>query len=253
MLAQERQRHILELIRSGVVTVKELSEKMEVSPMTVRRDLAALERDGMLVRVHGGAYSPEINGATEIPYRRKRAEHLEEKRRIGRKAAELVGVGETLILDAGSTTLEVARHLKENTRLTVVSNDLEVLGELARRGGMTVIDTGGMLLESVYTLAGPRTEAMLRSVHVHRVFLGADAVSLDDGVTNRTLHEVAVKQAMIEAASQVILVAASHKFQQRVFATVCPLEQLDVIVTDTGLPADVAARIEERGVKLILT
>lgn len=252
MLAQERRHHILELVRSGVVTVKELSENIGVSNMTVRRDLAVLEREGVLARVHGGAYSPEVNGATEIPYSRKRAEHLEEKRRIGRKAAELVGAGETLILDAGSTTLEVARNLKENMRLTVVSNDLEVLGELARRGGMTVIDTGGMLLESVYTLVGPRAESTLRSVHVDRLFLGADAVSLDDGVTNRTLHEVAVKQAMLEAASQVILVTASHKFQQRVFATVCPLDRLDVIVTDTGLPDGLAARIQELGVKLIL-
>lgn len=252
MLARERRQLIVEMMRAGGTTVRDLSSKLGVSPMTIRRDLVELEQQGMLGRVHGGAFLSEENMATEVPYARKRDEFLVEKKQIGKAAAELVRAGETLILDAGSTTLEVGRHLPDNMALTVVSNDLQVLMALAGRSGITVVDTGGILLASVFTLIGSQTEAFIRSLHVDRVFLGADAISPEHGVTNRTLPEVAAKQAMLHAAREVVLVADSRKFGRRVFASVCSLEHLHVIVTDSGVQPEMAAAIQDRGIRMII-
>ena len=253
MLAEERRRKITELVESrGGATVKELSEEFGVALMTIRRDLEVLAEQGSVIKTHGGAFPPSRYTASEVPYVSKERAHLEEKRRIGRLAASMIKAGETILLDAGSTTLEVARHLTNQDRLTVVTNDLKIALELAHRPDITLVDTGGIVQKTVYTLVGPQTEAFLRGLHVDTAFIGADAVDLEAGITNRTLQEVPVKQAMMQAAERVYLVADSHKFGRRVFAAVAPLTGFHAIVTDSSLPHQIVESLRELGIAIHL-
>lgn len=253
MLAEERRLQIVsELESHGSLTVKELASRFNVGVMTIRRDLAVLEQQGLAIRTHGGAMSVNNSVAMEVPYIRKAELNQHLKRRIGAAAAAMIQRGETLILDAGSTTFQVALHLPSHADLTVVSNDLKILTELCTHPSVTVISTGGIVNPAVYTMIGPQVVAMLSTLHVDRVFLGADAVSLEAGITNRTYPEVSVKQAMIECAREVVLVCDSTKFGKQVFAQVCPLTRVNTIITDANLDSAMSEAIRELGINLHL-
>lgn len=253
MLAEERRRRIMQLVEArGSTSVKELSNSFGVTPMTIRRDLEALASEGLVIKTRGGAITRNYHTGTEVPYAAKMRAHLEEKIRIGRMAASFIRSGETVIIDSGSTAIEVARGLSDQAGLTVVTNDLKIAMELANRPDTTVVDTGGIVQKSVYTLVGPQTLAFLSGLHVDKTFLGADAVDQIVGLTNRTLQEVPIKQAMINAAKEVFLVADSSKFGQMVFAAIAPISSVHHIVTDDGLPEDTAKALVELGISLHL-
>ncbi len=166
------------------------------------------------------ALAGPASGQHDIPYEVKRIERTPEKQAIGDYAASLVQDGEAVLLDSGSTTFRIARALRQRKNLSVVTNDLNVAMCLADSPGVQLVVTGGILLESVYTLVGPRTVEELRGLHVDRAFLGADAIDHDAGITNVTFVEVEVKRAMIDAAHQVVVVADSSKFEHRALAPV---------------------------------
>jgi DeoR/GlpR family transcriptional regulator of sugar metabolism len=151
-----------------------------------------------------------------------------------------------VLLDAGSTTFEVARALLGRHDVSVVTNDLNVAMCLSESPRVQLVVTGGILLESVYTLVGPKTVAELRELHVDRVFLGADAIDHEAGITNMTFVEVEVKRAMVAAAREVVVVADSSKFGHRALAPVCGLDEIDVIVTDDALDQAVGALYGDR-------
>ncbi len=252
MLSAERRAYLLEKIQSsGFITVAEVSAALGVTPMTIRRDLDQLEREGLVVRSHGGAIH-RLGGATmEIPYNVKRGRLVAEKTRIGALASTLVRDGDTIICDSGSTVFQLATQLRGKRRLTVVTNDLQVAIHLAGLSEVQVVVPGGVVNGPVYTLLGPQTEAFLRTLTVDRVFLGADAIDLEAGITNVNLVEVAVKQAMIGAAREVVVLADSSKFDRRVFARVCGLEAVSRVVTDRELPEEARRRYGDR-VELML-
>lgn len=252
VLPAERRRKILEYIqvnRSG--KNEELSAALGVSLATIRRDLDLLSERGLVSRTHGGAVPPETDPAGAVPgpafellYSEKRLVHLEEKRRIGAAAAKTVADGETLILDSGSTTFELARCLARHKDLTIITNDLLIASSIEYDPSTTLVVAGGTRRAGVSYLVGPVAEEFLRGVRVSKTFLSADAVDLVYGISNASFPSATAKQLMVAAARQVILVVDHSKFGQVALARVCGLEQVHQIFTGAGAPLEVLRGLE---------
>jgi DeoR family transcriptional regulator of aga operon len=247
-----RLRHLLSVLKgNGYASVRSLAAELGVSVATIRRDLAALARSGAVARTHGGALSlSDRSTAYEPTMEQKRDRQRAEKEAIGRLAASLIHPGETLLLDAGSTTWHLARQLRGRGPLTVVSNDLTILQTLGESSQITLLDPGGTVRPHVFTLLGPQTLRVLEGLQVNWTFLGADAIDLEMGITNVNIEEVAVKQAMLRAGLRVAILADHTKFGLRVLAQVCPLAQVQLIITDQGVPPYMVGKIRELGVEL---
>ncbi|MBC7264368.1 MAG: DeoR/GlpR transcriptional regulator [Chloroflexi bacterium] len=246
MLAEERRAILLQRLKdNGYIEVTDVAPSLNVSAATVRRDLECLAQEGLVTRTRGGAVLSVRSTTLELPYDVKRQRHIEEKRRIAAAAAEMVLDGETIILDAGSTTYELALLLLHKRNLTVVTNDLQIAVKLASNPNINLVCTGGIARANVYTLLGPQVEAFLRTLRVNKTFLGADAIHPDGTIANVNLEEVAVKQAMVRAGEQVILLTDSSKFGIVGFAKVCDLSEVDVLITDRGIPPAMLERLRE--------
>jgi len=251
MLAEERQARILEVLsESGLVTVSALSELFGVSGMTVRRDLNRLEEAGLATRVHGGAVSYE-GTVYEKPFLTREKEHGQEKQWIAHVAAQMISNGETIILDAGTTTQQIARSLARKKDLTVVTNTIPVAVALSNYLRIQTIMLGGMLKRKELCMVGPAVIEALSRMSAHKLFLSAHGFSPEKGATDPDMRETEVKRAMIKAAKEVILVADSSKYGDVAFAQIAPLSAIHKIVTDDGLPAEAIEAIEAQGVKVI--
>ncbi|WP_112433044.1 DeoR/GlpR family DNA-binding transcription regulator [Thermogemmatispora tikiterensis] len=252
IIAQERRRKIFEIIESsGVVSVRDLAQRFTVSSITVVRDLQELEEQGLIRRVHGGAIS--LRGASyEPPFSAREAEHAEEKRRIAARAVELVNDGESLILDVGTTTLEIARALKGKRNLTVLVTNLRAALELANQSAIQVIVVGGKLRPSELSLVGHLAERTLRSFQVDKAFIAVGGITIEHGLTEFNFEEAGTKQAMIERARRRIVVADHSKFGKVMLTTVAPLNAIDTIITDSGLDSETLTRLRELGIEVVL-
>ena len=252
MKPHQRHVQILQLLREkGFVFVVDLSQRMDVSPMTIRRDLDELQEIGLLTRYHGGASLAPERGDMEWPFMLREKEQLEQKQRISQKAASYVQDGDVVILDGGSTVLQVAKHLVQD-RLTVVTNCLPTLSTLSSRPNVNLIATGGTFYWDNQCFIGPIAVHTIKSINANICIMGTSGLSLKNGMTNRKIDEAEVKRAMIEAAEKKILVMDSSKMNCNTLATVGPVEMIDILVTDNGLgPADKEA-IEARGVEVVI-
>jgi DeoR/GlpR family transcriptional regulator of sugar metabolism len=251
-LKEERQQRILEIARdSRQVTVADLSNRFDVSEVTIRRDLRDLAEQGVLRRAHGGAIVA-VPAPPEPPvvHRMGRAENCKEC--IGHAAAALVSDGDSVFIGSGSTTTHVARHLVERRDLTVVTNALNVATELATAEGVTVVVTGGMMRASELSLIGHITEQALREVRVEKVILGMQAIDLEAGMTNDYLPEVMTDRTTIEMAPELIVVADHTKFGKVASAYIAPVERVTTVVTDAGIDPDKVARLEAIGIQVII-
>ncbi len=249
---RERRKKILDWLRQhGQVQVRAMAQQFGVSEMTIRRDLERLAKEGHLVRTYGGA---ALAGGLipELPYAAKAAEHTEEKRRIARFAASLVQEGDVVLLDAGSTTAEIARCLKGRSGITVVTCDLKIAMELCDEQGIRVLVTGGTAMPQVYNLLGPIAEQTLRALTVNLAFVGTSAADVEYGLTTPTLEKVPLKQAIIRAGQRSVLVADASKFSRRSTFQICELSALSMIISDRSLPQHVADAIRKGGVPLEL-
>ncbi len=222
------------LVTDGYIEAKTLADELGVDTSTIRRDLDALERAGQAQRTHGGA-RPAPGATAKLPYTMKEGERLAEKAAIGAAAAGQVGDGETVILDSGSTTYEVARALRNHHGLTVITNDLRIAKFVAESSNTRLLVTGGELLGSVFTLVGERAIAFLSDYTADWAFLGADAVDIEAGITNMNTLEVPLKRSMINAAAQSVVVADSSKFGRRALAKVATVNEIDRVITDSEL------------------
>jgi len=239
VIGERRRREIVERVqRFGYVEARKLAKDLRVDVSTIRRDLDALGRTGLVQRTHGGALA--MGGATlDVPYEAKRLEHLVQKRAIAAYAAGLVKDGDSIVLDSGSTTYALAEALRAHSQLTIATNDIRIAHYFAGRGGARLLVCGGQLIDSVFTLVGPATLSFLAGLHLNWAFLGADAIDPVGGVSNFNTVEVPVKQAMIEAADRAVLLADSSKFGRRALAAVVGVDAFEMILTDEGLdPAD---------------
>lgn len=258
MLPAERHQRILEQLRqAGQVSATQLARHLGVSLMTIRRDLNALAERGLVLRVHGGALLPD-RGVLDEPVRAKRGVHLEAKRKIAEAAAALVQPGQTVILDAGTTTGAVAKALlrRRLRDLTVVTSDLDIARRMAEDPRYRVFCVGGLVQPRVFALMGDHAVRFLEGIHAHHAFVGTDAFDVAAGVTTRTMEKVRLKQSMVAAAREATLVADSSKFGRVLLATVLPLGAFRRIITDTPAdPANLEAlrrASEQQGFELVL-
>lgn len=250
MFRIERQQEILNYInKQQTVKTQELAKAFSTSLVTVRNDINELANRGLVIKTHGGAVCCQHSSNTEIPSIIRFQQNIESKQAIASVAADMIEDGDVVILDAGTTTLEIAIRIKAQN-VTVITNDLKIAITLADQGNAGVIVAGGTLLSSVYTLVGTETIDFLSTIKVRKLFLGCDAIDFDWGITNRTFEECHVKNAMIAAAQEVIAVADRTKFHRQVFARVCGLDTLDTLITDHVTPEE-AESLKNADVRVI--
>lgn len=254
MLAQQRQSRILEVVRlHGAAKVSDLVVEFGVSDMTIRRDLDALSRRGLVDKVHGGATTPSGGSTDEPGFQAKLLRAQPEKQAIARAAAALVRPGQAVGLSAGTTTWTLARQLREVAGLTVVTNSLPVAEALHEHGrtDQTVILTGGVRTPSD-ALVGPVAVGSLRSVNLDTVFLGTHGMDARSGFTTPNFLEAETNQALLAAARRLVVVADHTKWGVVGIATVAPLDQADVIVTDDGLSRDARQQLGDHVAEVVV-
>lgn len=250
MFAEERKRQILELLaQEQSIKVPDLSALFNVSEVTVRRDLQELEDAGFLKRTHGGAVS-NLTGF-EPTQAEKEDQYQEEKVAIADVAVQLVREGDTVILDAGSTTLQIARHLRNKKDLTVLTNAINIAWEL-RTGTVEVVLLGGYLRQRTLSLVGPITENTLSGFHVDKLFLATNGLDLERGLTTPNLTEAQTKKAMIKSAKEVIVVADHSKFNRVAFSQICGLDRVSRLITDAGVPAGILNALKDLGIDVLI-
>ncbi|TJY41536.1 DeoR/GlpR transcriptional regulator [Cohnella pontilimi] len=248
MLVAERYEKIVQLVNErGSMRVTELSELCQVTEETIRRDLDRLEAAGRLRRSHGGAVSVKEGASAqlEIPYAEREILHADEKRRIAEEAVGLIRPKDRILLDASSTAWYMARSLP-NVPLTVLTNSIRVATELAAKEKIDVISTGGLLAQRSLSFVGPLAERTLDAYYVDKLFFSCKGVHAEHGVSESHELQARVKQKMIDRADQVILLADSSKFGIQAFTHVADLSQVDAIVTDGKIPAEMRSQLEER-------
>jgi DeoR/GlpR family transcriptional regulator of sugar metabolism len=251
-LKRERQRRIRQLIEeNGRATVAELGAIFGVSEATIRRDLEELDRQGWIQREHGGALRTPPSVA-EPPILQRVTEQEAEKRHIGRAAARLIQDGETIFLGSGTTTFEVARNLEGMENLTVITNALNIAIEILSRKGITLIVIGGWLRPSEMSMIGHITEQALKELRADKVLLGMHAIDIEAGLTNDYLPEVMTDRAIIEIASEVILVVDHTKFGRVSNSFVASSRSVDIIVTDDKVPQKTLRELKKLGIKVVV-
>lgn len=252
MLSEERHQKILKLLEEhGSVKLNELVELFRISEMTVRRDLAILERKSLLNRVYGGAVSSR-GRSYEPTYIARSAKNPEKKMRIGKAAAALVIDGDSIALDIGTTTLEVARSLAGRENLTVITPSFIIAQVLSEQAGIRLILTGGILRPGELSLVGDLAERVFGEFFIDKLFLGVGAIDLKNGLTEFNIEDTLVKRAMVNSAKEIFVVTDSSKFNQVAFTQIAPLKAVQHIITDTDLDAETAARLRQEGIDLIL-
>jgi DeoR family transcriptional regulator, aga operon transcriptional repressor len=253
LLVGERRHRILDLLREqGRVTVEALAGRFETSAVTIRSDLAALEAAGALERTHGGALLSRDDH--DRPLALKRTLHHAEKVRIAKAAMALIRDGETLILDSGTTTAEIAKQIRklEGCSLNVITNALNIATLLADVPFVRLIMPGGILRPESNSLSGHMAEAALADLQADRLFLGADGLDPERGVMTPHLPEAQLNAKMIAISRQVIAVADSSKLMRRNISLIARVDQLHMLITDSGAHPDVVAELERRGVEVRL-
>lgn len=254
MFASERHRHIVRLVEAqGRVDVPDLAERFEVSEKTIRKDLLILASDHRLIRASGGAQRIDL-ARIEATFDGRRRVAAEAKRRIGVAAAALVEDGQTIAFDASTTALEVAVCLRNGggwRQLTVVTNGIRIAEQLAGVPGVTVLTPGGRVRWDAMSLVGPWGDAFFGRIHLHHAFLGAAGLTVEAGMTDRTLDEALIKREMAANARQVTAIVDHSKWGRTALVTFCPLSRVDRIVTDAPASLDLAAAAARTGIDLL--
>lgn len=229
-IAAQRRQRILEMTnRQGIVSVRQLSDELHVSDMSIRRDLRALVRQGAVRRTHGGAMSL-VRPTFDYPFDERQRLQIEAKHAIGRAAAELVEPGDTVFMSSGTTVAAMAPYLRDRARLTVVTNSVRVLQELLDTR-VTVISTGGVASAATGSLVGPIAESSVAQLRVRKAFLGTTGVSLD-GFSNSSLEEAAIQRQMTAAAAETYVLADHTKFGKLSLTIGLNLDRATRVITD---------------------
>jgi DeoR family transcriptional regulator, aga operon transcriptional repressor len=253
LLAEQRRRRILDLIEQrGQITVRDLVEKFSISAVTARADLDALASEGMAVRSHGGAVR-RVEASQDYPLRLKTTLHHAEKARIGKAAAELIQNGETVILDSGTTTAEIARHLKMRRlqSVTVITHALNIASELVDSSTLSVIMIGGLLRPVSGSFVGPQAETMLKEFHADRLFLAVDGFDLELGPSTPDLLEAQLNTVMMRVSKEVNVVADFSKLGRRSLSRIGPLSGVHRLITDSRAPAEFIEALHKSKIDVI--
>jgi DeoR/GlpR family transcriptional regulator of sugar metabolism len=248
LLPAQRRVEILRAVRDGQAHVGHLAETFGVSEMTVRRDLHRLAHDGKLERVHGGAMH---TAGQEPGFSQIEVERFDVKDRLGAAAAALVEDGQTVMIDIGTSTLQMARHL-HGKEITVVTTNLAIVEELLPDPGIELVLPGGVVRRNYRSLVGVVAEDSLRQLKSDIAFLGTSGVDGEMGVWDTTMVEVPIKRLMIAGAEQVVLIADVAKFAMAGMVRVCGPESLDHVVTNAPLPASVRSVVDANGIEVTI-
>lgn len=252
MMAEERRTQILKILRAnGRVKVDELKRRFRTSAVTIRNDLNELDQKGLVQRSHGGAVSPDTILRESPLYERLKAQS-EEKRRIGAMAATLINDGETIILDSGTTTLEIARQIKNKQGLQILTNGVNVAVELLDARGVQTFIAGGTVRGDSASIVGRSTEEMFDQFAADKLFLSAAGCDPDFGVSGANLEETMVNRAMLRIAREVILVSDATKFSKRSMSRITTFTEIDTVISDVSLQPELQQKIRSFGCKLIL-
>ena len=248
---EERRRRILDRLSAGSLSIPDIVREFDISPITARRDLAALEKDGRLMRVHGGALQND-RVAYEFTFKEKESRNRSAKEAIGRAAAALVTPGDAVYLDTGTTSLAVARALRACQPSVIITINLCVASEYVGQKDIRVLVPGGEVGQLSPDLQGEWTLQMLRDVTVDIAFLGGDSVDTKDGYSAADPKSGAISRLILERSSRSYLVADSSKFGARSLYRIAPLNRLTGLVTDSGVSMACRAEIEKLGLDLIV-
>jgi DeoR family transcriptional regulator, aga operon transcriptional repressor len=248
-----RERIVGMLREQGSVQIPALAELFDVSTQTLRKDLNFLDARGVCTRSSGGAILR--NGAqspTEDAIDIKRKLYAAEKARIGRAAAALISSGDSVLLDSGTTTLQIARQIRAGEPLVVVTNDLGIMNELASHEAVQLVFLGGTLRRKNMSFYGTQTERALQDMHVDKLFLAADGVHIEKGITTHFEPESLLNRAMCKAASEIIVVADSSKFGRICLHKILEPQGIARLVTDAGIPDEAREALAASGVDVII-
>ena len=235
IFAEERREQILQLLKeNSKLLVSELCVHFNVSPATIRNDLRDLEADGKLKRTHGGAI-PVGKASFELNSQQKEVSHKNEKQRIAQMAASLIEDGDTIALDTGTTTQELARLIIDKRNLSIVTNDLIIASYMENNSTANVILIGGTVRKGFHCTIGPSAQLQLAEYNVDKVFMAANGISLEKGITTPGIDMAEVKKTMMSIAARVIFLSDSSKFGRVSFVKFANLGDIDVIVTDEGV------------------
>ena len=252
MMAEERRTQILQIVRSaGRVKVNELVRRFNTSKVTIRNDLNELHQRGMVLRSHGGAVLPD-RILRESPVHERLKAHSDEKRRIGAMAATLINDGETIILDSGTTTLEIARQIKKKQGLQIITNGVNIAAELLDARGVEVFIVGGTVRGESASISGRFTEEMVEQFSADKMFLSGAGCDLDFGVSGANLAETMVNRAMLGISREIILVSDASKFSKRSMSRIVPFSEIDTVISDTSLGEEIQVKLRAIGCNLIL-
>ena len=241
----ERHKYILEsLAKNGFIKVNEIAKELEVTPVTIRKDLKHLEEKKLLYRTHGSA-SPVNPLTSDIDVHEKEKLRKEEKKRIATAAAKLIE-------ENGSTVHTFAEHITPINHLTVVTASLKTSLLLNTINNIEVIQLGGIVRKNSFSVIGDYTSLFFEQITCSKLFLGVDGIDLEYGITNSNIEEAVLNKKMIEASLRTIILADSSKFGRRGFGKICSLDCIDVIITDSGISQSMAQAIEEMGIELIV-
>ena len=239
-----------EIIRRGSLSVADAAALLDVSEMTVRRDFDALERTGRILRVRGGAVA-RVSRSYEPPLQARASRSHVAKRAIAEKAAAIIEDGETIILDVGSTTIELARALRGKRGLTVVTASLPIAEELSDQPDMRVVLTGGIVRPGERSVVGVLAEGAFSALNCDTVFLGVAGIDLEKGLTEFSMEDARVKQAAIRSARQVVVLDDEAKLGAVAFAHIAPLNVADLLISDAGPHHAVIRGVTQAGVRYI--
>ncbi len=250
--AAERRNYIMRLLHDqGHVSVSGLSSDLDVSEVTIRKDMRFLEERELLVRTHGGAALLD-QYVYDLPFDEKAPRNLDAKKKIGQAAARLVEDSDTLILDSGSTTLQVARNLRNKKDLTVATASIHIALELLRLSGVDLLMLGGIVRPTSASVVGSYAELMLREHAFRKLFLAGDGFDIGYGLTTTNTMEAHLNRIMIEAAQQTIAVVDSSKIGRRGLSRICATQDINTLIIDSDVPDEIVRRLEEEGLRVIV-
>ena len=250
--SKERRALILSLLeQKEEVHVTELSRQTGISEVTIRKDLTVLQNRHLLLRTRGGAMrKPVENSNEETAIDRKRMFNIKDKQRIGEEAAKLIKEGDFIMLDSGTTTLEVARHLDQFHHLRILTNAMNIATELMQYKRFDVVLLGGHVRANSQSMVGPLALSVLRNFRGYKLFLGVDSFSIENGVSTPNLEEALLNQVMVQQADKVIAVFDSSKFNKRSYVHVADSSELDYIITDRTMPVGMSGKLKAAGVEV---